>query len=210
MKTDNFENINVICSKSPKERIPLLTNFLYLYGIKENKNVYLQTFLLNSSYYVNQLISYISNIDFKIIESYMVPFTIKSNCLKRQKINSEDFIYALEKIRKSNIVISSTKIFEEQDWIDYIFDFNHEYQIIIVDNFADLLTKTKKSFKQIKLKIEKYSKKYNPKIILFMSEKELIKYHFSNWKISYIDKPFVFKYDKNNHIADIILKEDEV
>ena len=187
MKIDNFENISIICSKSLKERICLLINILYLDGIKENKNIYMQTFLLKPTYYVNQLISYMTNVEFKIVESYMKPFSIKSNKLKQININKEDLVMALEKIRKANIVISSNKVFKEKDWLDYIFDLDNKYQI-----------------KNIKKKIEEYSEKYNAKIILFIDEKELIKYQFFDWKVSYVDKPFKFKYDKCNHLIDIV------
>ena len=204
MKINNFENISIICSKSLKEKICLLINILYLDGIKENKNIYMQTFLLKPTYYVNQLISYMTNVEFKIVESYMKPFSIKSNKLKQININKEDLVMALEKIRKANIVISSNKVFKEKDWLDYIFDLDNKYQIIIVDNFEELVNKSRKSFKKIKKKIEEYSEKYNAKIILFIDEKELIKYQFFDWKVSYVDKPFKFKYDKCNHLIDIV------
>ena len=202
------ENISVISSRNPKERIFLLINILYLYGIKENKKIYMQSFLLHTSYYVNRLISYISKIDFKIIESYMFPVSNKNNTLKYKNINMKDFTFALKKIKESNIVIKDSKILDEQDWIDYIFNLNNEYQVIIIDNFEYLLKNTKNSFKEIKIKIEKYSKKYNTNVILFINEKELTKYKFNNWKVSNINSPFTFTFNKNNnHLLDIKLKE---
>lgn len=202
------ENISVISSRNPKERIFLLINILYLYGIKENKKIYMQSFLLHTSYYVNRLISYISKIDFKIIESYMFPVSNKNNTLKYKNINMKDFTFALKKIKESNIVIKDSKILDEQDWIDYIFNLNNEYQVIIIDNFECLLKNTKNSFKEIKIKIEKYSKKYNTNVILFINEKELTKYKFNNWKVSNINSPFTFTFNKNNnHLLDINLKE---
>ncbi len=202
------ENISVISSRNPKERIFLLINILYLYGIKENKKIYMQSFLLHTSYYVNRLISYISKIDFKIIESYMFPVSNKNNTLKYKNINMKDFTFALKKIKESNIVIKDSKILDEQDWIDYIFNLNNEYQVIIIDNFEYLLKNTKNSFKEIKIKIEKYSKKYNTNVILFINEKELTKYKFNNWKVSNINSPFTFTFNKNNnHLLDINLKE---
>ena len=203
------EHISLICSRSPKERIPLLTNILYLYGIEQKKSIYMQTFLLHTSYYVNRLISYITNTDFNVVESYMFPIGAKSKTLKQQKINAQDFVFALEKIRNANLSISSSKVFAEKDWVDYIFDFEYEYQVVVIDSFEDLLKNTKKSFKEVKRIIERYCKKYHTEILLFMDEKEAKQYDFSNWKVSYIDKPFDFTFDESNHIIDITLKEEE-
>lgn len=181
------ERISLIYSRNPKERIPLLINILDLYGIKEQKTIYMQSFLLRTSYYVNRLISHLSKINFQVIESYMFPVGAKTNALKEQKINVQDFILALEKVRHANIVISSSKVFPEQDWVDIIFDFDNEYQIIIIDSLEDLLKNTTKSFKCLKNTMEKYSQRYNAQIILFMNEKEFKKYNFTNWQVSSIN-----------------------
>ena len=110
------ENISVISSRNPKERIPLLLNILYEYGINDKKSIYVQSFDVNSSYYINHLISLISKIDFKLVDSYMFPVGVKSNKLKSEKIDTKKFVSAIEEIRNSDIVISSSKIFNQELW----------------------------------------------------------------------------------------------
>ena len=103
------QHISVIWSKNAKERLPLLINILYEYGIKQNKSIYFQAFDLNSHLYVNHLIALISKIDYKLVESYMYPTMAKSNNLQNQKIDVGKFMLALETIRKAKITISNTK-----------------------------------------------------------------------------------------------------
>ena len=105
------DNISVILSDNLKFRMPLLINILEEYGIRKQKKVYMQAFLFNSSYYVNHLISLISKIDFKLVESYMFPVGAKINSLTKENIDYDKFMLALEKIRDSHIVISSNKIY---------------------------------------------------------------------------------------------------
>ncbi len=193
------DNISVILSDNLKKRIPMLINILEEYGIREQKKVYMQAFLFNSSNYVNKLISLISKIDFKLVESYMFPVGAKRNTLKKEKIDYNKFILTLEKIRNSNIVISSNKIFNE-DWLDYIFDKTtiEPYDVIIIDDFDKFLKKSNKDIKTIKKTIEEYSKKHNTSIILFAKD-SILENNFLDWKIAKVDEPLKFVFDDKNY-----------
>ena len=195
------ENISVISSRNPKERIPLLLNILYEYGINEKKSIYVQSFDVNSSYYINHLISLISKIDFKLVDSYMFPVGAKSNKLKSEKIDTKKFVSAIEEIRNSDIVISSSKIFNQELWLDYVFDIDSikPYQVIIIDNFNEFVLKTEEYISTVRKRINEYSKKYNAEIILFINDSDIPNYN-THFKISNINKPFKFEYDKSNHI----------
>ncbi len=197
------ECISLICSRSPKERIPLLLNFLYEYGILQNKKVYLQSFDLSSYYYINRLVSLISKIEFRLVESYMFPIETKTLSLKKEKMDYNEFMSALEKIRNSHIVISSNKVFNE-DWLDYIFDKTIEpYDVIIINDFDKLLKKSHKDIKTIKKTIEQYSEKYNTYVILFAKDSVLIN-KFLDWKIAKVNDPLEFVFDdKNYNLIDI-------
>ncbi len=194
------ENISVISSRNPKERIPLLLNILYEYGINEKKSIYVQSFDVNSSYYINHLISLISKIDFKLVDSYMFPVGAKSNKLKSEKIDTKKFVSAIEEIRNSDIVISSSKIFNQELWLDYVFDIDSikPYQVIIIDNFNEFVLKTEEYISTVRKRINEYSKKYNAEIILFINDSDIPNYN-THFKISDINKPFKFEYDKSNH-----------
>ena len=191
------DNIFVILSDNLKKRIPMLINILEEYGIREQKKVYMQAFLFNFSNYVNKLISLISKIDFKLVESYMFPVGAKRNTLKKEKIDHSKFILTLEKIRDSHIVISSNKIFNE-DWLDYIFDKT------TIEPYDDkFLKKSNKDIKTIKKTIEEYSKKHNTPIILFAKD-SILENNFLDWKIAKVDEPLKFVFDdKNYNIIDI-------
>ncbi len=197
------DNISVILSDNFKNRIPLLVNILKEYGIREQKRVYIQSFLFHSSHYVNRLISLISKIDFKLVESYIFPVGAKTKAVIKEKIDYNEFMSALEKIRHSNIVISSNKVFDE-DWLDYIFDKTIEpYDVIIIDDFDKFLKESNKDIKTIKETIEEYSKKYNTSVILFTNNSKL-KNNFLNWKIAKVNDPLEFVFDdKNYNIIDI-------
>ncbi len=190
------DNVSLLYFKSPKEKIPLLINILEEYGIKQNKKIYMQSFDIKSSYYVNHLISLISKINFKYIDSYMFPIGAKSNDLKNYKINANKFVEAIEKIRKSNISISTSKIYDDEDWLDYIF--NYSYQVIIIDNFDKFIEKSNKNTKTIIKTINNYTKKYKAEIILFTNDIKKIN-TFKNFKTSIINDSFIFEYDKHNH-----------
>lgn len=197
-------NISVILSDNLINYIPLLINILEEYGIREQKKIYLQSFIFNSSYYVNRLISLISKIDFKLVESYMFPVGAKTKSLTKEKIDYNKFVLAIEKIRKSYIVISSNKVFDE-DWLDYIFDKNtiESYDVIIIDDFDKLLKESNKDIKMIKKTIEEYSKKNNTYVILFTEDSKL-KNKFLDWKIAKVNDPLKFVFDdKNYNIIDI-------
>ena len=194
------DNISVILSDNLKFRMPLLINILEEYGIRKQKKVYMQAFLFNSSYYVNHLISLISKIDFKLVESYMFPVGAKINSLTKENIDYDKFMLALEKIRDSHIVISSNKIFNE-NWLNYIFD--NTYDVVIIDDFDKFIKESNKNIKTIKKKIEKYCKKYNSQVILFAKD-SILKNEFLDWKIAKIDDPLEFVFDdKNYNIIDI-------
>lgn len=197
------DNISVILSDNFKNRIPLLVNILEEYGIREQKRVYVQSFLFHSSHYVNCLISLISKIDFKLVESYMFPIGAKTKAVIKEKIDDNEFMSALEKIRHSNIVISSNKVFDE-DWLDYIFDKTIEpYDVIIIDDFDKFLKESNKDIKTIKETIEEYSKKHNTSVILFANNSKL-KNNFLDWKIAKVNDPLEFVFDdKNYNIIDI-------
>ncbi len=198
------DNISVILSDNFKNCMPLLINILEEYGIRERKRVYVQSFLLNFSHYVNHLISLISKIDFKLVESYMFPIKAKTVALTKEKIDYNEFMLALEKIRNSNIVISSNKVFDEE-WLNYIFDKNiiEPYDVIIIDDFDKLLRKSNKDIKLIKKIIEEYSKQNNTYIILFTTDGTL-KNKFINWKFAKLNNPLKFVFDdKNYNIIDI-------
>ncbi len=197
------DNISVILSDNFKNRMPLLINILEEYGIREQKRVYMQTFLFNSSYYVNHLISLISKIDFKLVESYMFPVGSKTKTLINKKIDYNEFMSALEKIRNSHIVVSSNKIFNE-DWLDYIFDKTIEpYDVIIIDDFDRFLKESYEDIKTIKKTIEGYSKKNNTCVILFAKD-ETLKNKLLGWKIAKVNEPLEFMFDdKNYNIIDI-------
>ena len=194
------DNISVILSDNLKFRIPLLINILEEYGINKQERVYMQSFLFNSSYYVNRLISLISKIDYKLVESYMFPVGAKTNSLVKEKIDYHKFMLALEKIRNSHIVISCNKIFNE-DWLDYIFD--NTYDVIIIDDFDKFIKESNKDIKIIKKTIEEYCKKNNAQVILFAKD-SILKNKFLDWKIAKIDEPLEFVFDdKNYNIIDI-------
>ena len=202
-------NISVIFSKNPKERIPLLLNILYEYGINQGKSVHLQSFDVNQSFYVNHLVSLISKIDFKLVESYMFPIDVKVQ-LKEKNIDSLEFVSALEKIRTAQIKLSSSKPLTDESWLDYVFDLSSlkPFQVIIIDNFGEFIDKSNKDIEVIMKTIEKYSKKYKCEIVLFINDKDLSKYSFPSWKVAHINEPLVFKYDSHNHnIVDIVEKE---
>lgn len=192
------DNISVISSRNPKERIPLLINILYEYGIRQEKRILFQNFDIDTSFYINHLLSLISKIDFKLIESYMLPVD-EDNHLKNKDIDNKTFLTALEKIRKSHIVIKNYKSWKDGNWLDYIFNFNNPYSVIIIDNFATFIEKTKMDINTIKRRINQYSKKYNAEIILFINDSKLKKYSFPNWKKSKVNEPFRFKFDKDNY-----------
>ena len=201
------ENISVICSETPKERIPLLLNILKEYGIMQHKKVYVQSFDVKKDYYINHLISLIGKIDFKLVESYMFPIEVKSE--KEKKINSKSFILALEKLRNSDITIKDNKEFKKVTWLNYVFDLASTltYQVIIIDNFNEFLERSEESLECIMNRIEKYSKRYHAEIILFMNEMD---YHkFLNWKVSKVNDPFEFNYDPHHHSILGIERKDE-
>lgn len=202
------DNISLLYNKNPKERIPLLINILEEYGIKQRKKIYMQSFDVKASYYVNHLISLISKIDFKLIDSYMFPVETTSNELKSYEIDANDFVSAIDAIRKSQIVISSDEVFPDEDWFDYIFDLSsvQPYQVIIIDNFAKLIEKSNKNIRTIKKIINRYVKKYQAEIILFMDDIDQFNNSFKNWKTAKINDYFSFEFDENNHK---ILKIDE-
>ncbi len=198
------DNISVILSDNLNNHIPLLINILEVYGIREQKKIYLQSFIFNSSYYVNRLISLISKIDFKLVESYMFPVGAKTKAVTKEKIDYNKFVLAIEKIRKSYIVISNNKVFDE-DWLDYIFDKNtiESYDVIIIDDFDKLLKESNKDIKMIKKTIEEYSKKNNTYVILFTEDSKL-KNKFLDWKIAKVNDSLKFVFDdKNYNIIDI-------
>ena len=206
------EDISIICSRNPKERIPMLINILYEYGIKEKKKVYMQTFDLNSSYYINRLLSLITKTDFRLIESYMFPIGAKIKELQKTKINYKNFMMALEMLRESNIVISSSKVFSEESWLDYIFnqDIKDSYDVIIIDNFAKFLESCHEDAKVVKKVIQNYSQKYKASIILFASENDEFKEIFSNWQITKINETLTFIFDPFNYnILDIVRKDNK-
>lgn len=193
------DNISVILSDNLNNHIPLLINILEVYGIKQQKRIYMQSFIFHSSYYLNHLISLISKIDFKLVKSYMFPIGSKRKILTKEPINYNKFLLALEKIRKSNIVISSNKVFNE-DWLNYIFEKNpiEPYDVIIIDDFNKLLQKSHKDIKTIKETIEQYSKKHNTHIILFTKD-NVLKNNFNNWKIAKVNDPLAFVFNHNNY-----------
>ncbi len=195
------ENISILTSKKPREKFPLLINILKEYGLNQKKKIYLQSFELYQSYYVNHLIALISGADFLLVESYMFPTGAKSRDLKKRRINGLKFVSAIEKIRDTNICISDSKIFENESWLDYVFDLSSTkaYQVIIIDNFEEFIRKTNENINVIKSKINKYCQKYKAEIILFMDDKDILKYDFSDWKISSIDSPFHFVFNNKNY-----------
>lgn len=197
------DNISVILSDNFKNWMSLLVNILEEYGIRKQKRVYVQSFLFHSSHYVNRLISLISKLDFKLVESYMFPVGAKTKAVTKENIDYNEFMSALEKIRNSHIVISSNKNFNE-NWLDYTFDKTIEsYDVIIIDDFDEFLEKSYARIKTIKKTIEEYSKKNNTCVILFAKDKTL-KNKFSDWKIAKVNEPLEFIFDdKNYNIIDI-------
>ncbi len=171
----------------------------------QKKKVYLQSFNLSSYYYINRLISLISKIDFKLVESYMFPIGTKIDILTKERIDYNEFMLALEKIRNSRLVISSNKIFND-DWLDYIFDKTtiKPYDVIIIDNFDKFLKESNKDIKTIKRTIQKYSKKYNTCVILFTKD-DILRNQFLDWNFAKINDSLKFVFDdKNYNIIDII------
>ena len=202
------QHISVIWSKNAKERLPLLINILYEYGIKQNKSIYFQAFDLNSHLYVNHLIALISKIDYKLVESYMYPTMAKSNNLQNQKIDVGKFMLALETIRKAKITISNTKILEE-DWLNYVFDYSLPNSVIIIDNFKTFIDKVNIDMNLIKKHINRYSQKFKAEIILFMNNSDKEKYTFKRWVNAQVNEPFILEFEEQNHnILDINRKED--
>lgn len=205
------DHVSLLYSKNSKEKIPLLINLLKEYGIHQKKKIYIQSFDMKASYYVHHLISLISKIDFKIIDSYMFPVGAKNNEMKNCKIDAEQFVMAIEAIRESDIVISSSKAFPDEDWLDYVFDLSsiQPYQVIIIDNFDKFIEESNKNLRTIQKIINCYVKKYKAEVILFMSHLEKYDQSFQNWKVTHINDSFIFEYDKNNHqILRILEKEN--
>ena len=203
-------NISVISSRNPKERIPLLVNILYEYGIKQNKSIYFQAFDINTTFYVNHLISLISKIDFKLVESYMFPVITKSEKLRNQKIDTQKLFTAIETIRNSNINISSNKVLDKENWLDYVFDYSLPYSVIIIDNFKTFIDKVDIDINIIKKHINKYCQKFNAEVILFMNDSDKDKYSFPRWKNSQVSDAFIFEFDKSNYnILDIRERMDK-
>ena len=141
----------------------------------------------------------ISKIEFKLVESYMFPVGPKIHGLINQKIDYNEFLSALEQIRKSNIIVSSNKVFNE-DWLDYIFDKTIEpYDVIIIDDFDNFLKESNKDIKTIKETIEEYSKKNDTSIILFAKDNVLVN-KFLNWKIAKANDPLEFVFDDKSYL----------
>ena len=88
-------------------------------------------------------------------------------------------ISAIEKIRKANVSISSSKINEKENWLDDLFDLStiEPYQVIIIDNFDKFLKVCNEDTIMVKKTIQEYSKKYHTMIILFTNN-ETLKYTF--------------------------------
>lgn len=206
------ENISLIYSNDITERYKFLINLLKEYGINQNKKIYLYSFELNYNYYVNHLISLLSKIDYLVIVSYMNPTMTMSLELQSKKIDRDSFIDAIETVRNSNIIISSTKVFEEESYLEYIFNLEkiEPYDVVIIDDFRSFVNKTEENVDEIIKHIEKYIKKFNTEVVLFIDEDDLEKYNLENIKKSSLDENIKFIYDENNFdIKELLLVGDK-
>ena len=150
-------NITLIIT-TPFAKSLLITNILNELSIKDNKKTVLFSFGIRSEYYFKKLLSFLSGINIRLINKYLYPYaTLSKN--NKDKIESNNFISALEKIQSSNIIMIDQNKFTYKEYLDYILNYN-EIETIIIDNFNSILSNEFYSIEEIFKIINKKNNKH--------------------------------------------------
>ena len=168
----------VVANNSISLLLPIITDTLNEFGIKQNKKIFMYLVEEERNYYIGKLVSLISGIDFRTIDNYCNTCNpwINSNKKVLEVTEHKRYIEAMDKVISSNLLITD-KNYTNDDVIDYILLDEEENiersAIIIIDNLKKLLTFTKYTKEEVILKFKNYSKKYKTKFLLFSVNNDL-------------------------------------
>lgn len=157
-------DITVIASRPINGKVQLTLNILYELGIKQKKHITMFQLDDPSSFYVEKLVSLISQIDDKKVHHYFHP----CQGLERPFVIKSEFITAIEQISQSNINMCDLSISTLSiDIIDYILEYDEEHKtdVIIINTFDSVIKKSQYTITEILKKIKNDINQYQTHVI---------------------------------------------
>ena len=157
-------NLTILGARPGCGRPAIEAEFLYKYVIEKNKKTFLFSFSDDDTFYIEHLISRMTDISPFDIRHYFHPCygTSKNN----KRIDRDKFIDAIETIQRRKFYINANP-FISNDYLDYILEFNdlESFDIIIIDDLDRLLQKSKYTVDEILTRLKESCKKHNTHII---------------------------------------------
>ncbi len=148
-------NANLLIIKvKPRFKSSLIIELLNYFSLENNYHTRFYSLKFRSDYYIRKLISFTSGLDERLIIKYFYP-CIGLSKNNKDHISKTKFIKSIEKIQNSPLIISSAKVFPK-DYLTYILE-DQDYNILIIDNLTELLSKTKYSLKETLTQINNWA-----------------------------------------------------
>ncbi len=145
-------------------KIPLIVSLLQKLAIDENRELFLYSFRIRSDFYCDKLISSLSGIDYKLIQSYRYPHVeISKN--KKEKIDRDSYIEAIERIQRSHLLMSSQKGILDEDIVDYLLE-DTDFELLLIDDFDYLVLESRYDKETIMKRLEQYARNHRVMILL--------------------------------------------
>ena len=145
-------------------KIPLIVSLLKQWAIDENRKIFLYSFRIRSGFYCEKLISSLSGIDYKLIRSYRYPYIgISKN--SKEKIDRDSYIEAIERIQRSQLIMSSQKGILKEDIVDYLLGDN-DFELLLIDDFDYFVLESNYDKETIMKRLEQYASNHRVMILL--------------------------------------------
>ncbi len=145
-------------------KIPLIVSLLQKWAIDENRKIFLYSFRIRSDFYCEKLISYLSGIDYKLIQFYRYPYVgISKN--RKEKIDRDSYIKAIERIQRSHLIMSSQKGILKEDIVDYLLE-DSDFELLLIDDFDYLVLESNYDKETIMKRLEQYASNHRVMILL--------------------------------------------